>query len=399
MTQNVDKQTSVEQTPVLGGLRNIGEPLRFKDVQPLAGFAAEAAKSGDKVKIWTRMALTSDESLFHRLVEEFAGVVNHMAQNAGEVVQLHRADTVLLVLKPDNTAELWIDTAAVSVRCTVKRAVKAGSIVFEHDIADITGMMFPCIEFGDRDKLLYLFRVDWSFGFAFDMNPDGKLDLNSFNTTLGTLYRELRYRHLYQAINNEALFTRLVGLGWFPFVEIIGSEFKELRNHTEADFDLSDIERKIIAKFDEDRLQHMLNRWLAKPHFAAKSELLKEAVEAFISGKPASVIKILLTEIEGILNDAYRTAHGGQGAKLKGLLAFAEASAAQRAGGTNTLFLPEAFSYYLVENTFANFDPVAATGTAKSRHAVGHGAAAQDSYTMLRALQAILTLDQLAFYT
>jgi len=38
-------------------------------------------------------------------------------------------------------------------------------------------------------------------------------------------------------------------------------------------------------------------------------------------------------------------------------------------------------------------------GTAGSRHAVGHGAAAQESYTMPRALLAILTLDQLAFYT
>jgi hypothetical protein len=36
---------------------------------------------------------------------------------------------------------------------------------------------------------------------------------------------------------------------------------------------------------------------------------------------------------------------------------------------------------------------------ASSRHAVGHGAATQESYTMTRALQVILTLDQRAFYT
>ncbi|MDP1948909.1 MAG: hypothetical protein Q8L77_15565 [Nitrospirota bacterium] len=39
------------------------------------------------------------------------------------------------------------------------------------------------------------------------------------------------------------------------------------------------------------------------------------------------------------------------------------------------------------------------TGTAGSRRAVGHGAAPRESYTMPRALQAILTLDQLDFYT
>jgi hypothetical protein len=60
---------------------------------------------------------------------------------------------------------------------------------------------------------------------------------------------------------------------------------------------------------------------------------------------------------------------------------------------------PAAFGRYLETHTFANFDPASKKGSAGSRHAVGHGAAAQDSYTMTRALQAILTLDQLAFYT
>lgn len=399
MTQDQGKLAVAELPKVVGSVRNMGQPLRFKDVEPLAGFSAEAVKGGDMVKILTRLALTSDQSLFHRLVENVAGVVSHMAQKAGVAVNLHRADIVLLVLKPDNTAELWVDAAAVSLRCAVKRDIKAGTIVFENDIADITGMSFPCVEFGEKDKVLCIFREAWRFGFAFDMNPEGKLDLEGFTTALGTLHRELHYRHLYQAIADEALFTRLVGSGWFPFVEIIAGEFKDLLHHGAAGFDLTNIEPTIIAKFDEGRLQHMLKRWLTKPHFAAKSDLLKEAVEAFVSGKPATVIKILLTEIEGILNEAYRAAHDGQGAKLKDLLTFAEASAAQRAGSSNTLLFPMAFGRYLAQNTFANFDPVAATGTASSRHAVGHGAAAQDSYTMSRALQAILTLDQLAFYT
>lgn len=91
-------------------------------------------------------------------------------------------------------------------------------------------------------------------------------------------------------------------------------------------------------------------------------------------------------------------AHGGQGAESQKLLAFAEACANQRAGGPNTLLFPAAFGRYLKAHTFAGFDPVAQTGTAGSRHAVGHGAAVQESYTMPTALQAILTLDQLAFY-
>jgi hypothetical protein len=345
------------------------------------------------------MALTSDDPLFHRLVENLANVIQHMAQQAGIGVNLRRADTVLLVLKPDSTAELWLDTAAVSIRCAVKRAMAAGTVVFEHDIADVTGMTFPCVTFGAGDKVLCLFRQDWRFGFAFDMNPEGKLDIEGFTTTLGTLYREMRYKHLYDALNKPEVFDRLLTAGWFPFAEIITAEFNDLLHHCEAGFNGGEIEDEIIAKFDDERMLRILERWIAKPHFASKADLLKAAIAAFSNNEPVAVIKILLTEIEGVLNDAHRATYGGQGAKLKDLLAFVEASAEHKAGGSNTLLFPKAFGRYLREHTFANFDPIAQTGTAGSRHAVGHGAASQDSYTMSRALQAILTLDQLAFYT
>ena len=390
---------SAEPTPIVGSVRNIGEPLRFTNVEPLAGFAAEAAKGGQQIKVWTKLALSSDEPLFHRLVENLANVINHMAQQAGIGINLRRADTVLLVLKPDATAELWLDTAAVSIRCAVKRAIAAGTVVFEHDIADVTGMSFPCVTFGAADKVLCLFREGWRFGFAFDMNPEGKLDIEGVTTTLGSLYRELRYKHLYDAISEQAVFDKLLSAGWFPFAEIITAEFRDLLHHCEAGFNVGEVEDKIIAKFDDARMQRILDRWIAKPHFAAKADLLNAAISSFRNKEPIAVIKILLTEIEGVLNDAHRAVHGGQGAKLKDLLAFAEASAERKAGGSNTLLFPKAFGRYLQEHTFANFDPIAETGTAGSRHAVGHGAASQDSYTMPRALQAILTLDQLAFYT
>jgi hypothetical protein len=385
--------------PVVGSVRNIGEPLRFTNVEALAGFTAEAARPGQQIKVWTKLALTSDEPLFHRLVKDLANVINYMAQQAGIAVNLHRADTMLLVLKPDRTAELWLDTAAVSIQCTVKRAIAAGTVVFENDIADVTGMTFPCVTFGKDDQILCLFREDWRFGFAFDMNPEGKLDLKGFTTTLGTLYREMHYKQLYDVISERVTFDKLLAAGWFPFAEIITAEFLDLLHQCEAGFNAGEVEDRIIGKFDDARIQRILERWITKPHFAAKADLLKAAINAFRNKEPVAVIKILLTEIEGVLNDAHRAVHGGKGARLKDLLAFAETSAERKAGGPNTLLFPKAFGRYLRDHTFANFDPSDQTGMASSRHAVGHGAASQNSYTMLRALQAVLTLDQLAFYT
>lgn len=391
--------TTHETARIAGSVRNMGEPIRFKNVEPFSGFAAESSHGGQTIKVWTRLALTSDDPLFHRMTESFVSVINHMAQQAGMWVQVNRADTVLLVIKADNTAELWVDTVAISLRCVVKRNVAAGEAVFEQDIADVNGMSFPCVNIEATDRVLCIFRQDWRFAFAFDFNPDGKFDIERFTRTLGELYRELRYRHLYEALADQVVFDGLITSGWFPFVEIIAGEFKDILRHCEAGFDVTEIENAILAKFDAERLQRILERWIAKPHFAAKKTLLTSAIDAYNRHDPVAVIKILLTEIEGILNDAYRAAHNGRSAKLGELQKFAVDAAERKAGQPDTLLLPEAFAKYLTTHTFANFDPAAQTGTASSRHAVGHGAAAQDSYTMTRALQAILTLDQLAFYT
>src|SRR5690606_20443221 len=223
--------------------------------------------------------------------------------------------------------------------------------------------------------------------------------VEAFKTDLGKLYRELRFAHFYAALANRTLFDQLVGLGWFPFVEIVPDEFNELLEHCVSGFDMAEAEDKLVASFDEERLQHLYRRWCAKPHFQGKASLLKAALEAFGRREPIAVIKILLTEIEGILNEAHRAMHDGKSARLAELRKFAIESAERKAGSSDSLLFPAAFAQYLDAYTFANFDADVRNGTAGTRQAVGHGAAPEDSYTMSRALQARLTLDQLAFYT
>ena len=64
----------------------------------------------------------------------------------------------------------------------------------------------------------------------------------------------------------------------------------------------------------------------------------------------------------------------------------------------NYLMFPTAFAEYLEKYTFANFDPFTVFGSAGSRYVVDHGHAAAETDTMVRPLQALLTLYQLAFY-
>lgn len=384
--------------PTTGMLvRNQGEPIKLTELQ-LDGVSAEAGRGGETIKVWTRLHLTSDDRLFHRIVEGLRGHIQSRASKAGHSINLTAVNTILLVIRPDNTGELWLDAAAISLKILIKRSVAAGAVVFERDIADVTAMSFPFVQIRETDRIVCIFREGWRFALLFDLNRESSLSIEDMERDLGTLHRRMKYGDLYDAIADEKIFGRLVEAGWFPFVEIMGAEFRQLVNHCGAGFELDEIETKLLTAFDADRVERMFARWMVKPHFANKERLLRSALRNFVSGDSIAVLKVVLTEIEGILGEAYRKTHGS-GARITKLLEFAIQSAEQKAGQADTLLFPAAFAHYLKSHTFAEYDPVARTGKASSRHAVGHGQADANSYTQVRALQALLTLDQLAFYT
>jgi hypothetical protein len=342
--------------------------------------------------------MASDMAIFHRVAANLFSVIEHAAGQDGKILSLRRADTVVLVMSPDNSAQLWIDTAAILMETGLKKGVQAGMAIFESDIADVTGMWFPCIEVGPKDRLICLFREGWRFGLFFDFNPDGNFSINEAKRDLGTMHRQLKYAELYAALATEETLARIVQAGWFPFIEIMNSEFKSLRNSCAEGLPLHLDEAAIVNPFSDERLEQMHARWLAKGHFKAKEPILRSAIDSYKAKNWVATLKIVLTEIEGILAEAYFNATGQRTGKLTTLLDYAVSVAVQHAGGKDTLFFPTEFARYLKEYVFANFDP-ASDAQSTSRHAVGHGRVRAEDYTQVRALQALLTLDQLAFYT
>lgn len=386
-------EPETERAGMIAG--NSGEPVRLENVS-LCGITAEARQGPGEVSIWVRMAMDSDVPHFQIIVEGIVGALEGFLAAQGKSAPLRSANTILLVLRPDDSAELWVDTAARTTSVRVKRAMSGGSPVFERDIADITAMDFPLVDIGPKDRVVCIFRVNWRFGLFFHLDTENDLDRDRMRRVLGNLYRTLRYRHLYEITSDGDLLRVLADAGWFPFVEIM-AEFKSLASAAKEGFDLAPAEVELLARFDKERLETMFTRWMTQPHFTSKEALLRSAINTYLTNEPAAVIKIVLTEIEGILAAAYRTAHG-KSAKTNELIRFALETAAQQAGSTDTLLLPAVFGQYLANYTFANFDPLGPPGTAGSRHAVGHGAADTATYTQVRALQALLTLDQLSFY-
>ena len=84
--------------------------------------------------------------------------------------------------------------------------------------------------------------------------------------------------------------------------------------------------------------------------------------------------------------------------KQKKLLNHAISKGVVKADGEASLLFPTEFLDYLLKVTYAGFDPNNPGAAGASRHTVGHGVASGDLYTQARAVQVILTLDQIAFY-
>lgn len=372
---------------------NLDEPLTLGELN-IEGLSMGIALAGEQVDVLQRYGVTSDDYFFHTCATALSRVVEHAAAQSGTTINLSAAQLALIVVKPDKTALAYIDKAAVTMSARLKVSVEAGQPIFEDDFSDISAMSFPFVEIAEDDQVIVTFRDGWRYALYFDLTR--KLDLKQTEKTLGRLAMTLRKNEYYAALGNPAFFETLVAAGWFPFLELRKHEFVSLYNALLSGEDLAKCGTALLGGFDEKRVRMMAARWMSNPHFKKREGILMPGVEAFIRGEPVTAIKTLLSEIEGILQDAHIAAHS-RDAKTSGLIKFAISAATSKVEDDKSLFFPTEFQQYLEANTYGHFDPMKGAVTA-SRHGVGHGAAPPEVYTQVRALQVLLTLDQVYFY-
>ncbi len=364
----------------------------------VVGFVAENTPAEQKYALVAiGDAITSDHPRFYQYMKSINALITEHAERAGIHVQLDRVSAFVLVVHADDSADLYLQDFPMQMEILAKRDFAAGEIVYHSGVADVRRVRLPGISLAESDGVIVCFKVGWKFGLFFDLGKDRKLDVEGMEKKLGALYRGLSFEEAYAALGDPELFAQLVSAGWFPFVEIVGGDFDALLNAHRQSFNVDGEEKVLLAKFDAKRIDEMARRWWAHPALKDRRKILEPALEAFKRGDSVSCIKIILTEMEGIIRDA-RIAELGTGASIKDLLKYAVERGAKKTGDESSLFFPKEFLQYLSDCTYAHFDPNAPKESTASRHSVGHGGATADAYSPERALQAILTLDQLVFY-
>ena len=212
----------------------------------------------------------------------------------------------------------------------------------------------------------------------------------------GACHAYLAFPEIYQYQKLPELKEKLYGSGWFPFIRILGKPFTEIFNAIKNGIPLSDIEKPIIASFNEGKINSMNDSWISNPLFKKRELFLKKGIEHYLKKDYLSAIHVLYPCIEGILQDLSSNVDvkGDAGEKLTTKLV----SYLKSKNPDTQLLLPDNFKEYLIESYFMKFNRESEE-IDLSRHSLAHGAATNaDEYTQGKSLRAILILDQLSFY-
>lgn len=378
-------------------------------VQALVGFATENVKGGENAKVLTRAVLTSDDPEFYQYLESISSIFLNK-----NLIQIDKVCKFLVLIHQDLSADLYVNDFAVSVEINAKRDIKAGEIVMLSDIADIRKVKFPDIEIKDTDKVIYCFKVGWRFGLFFDLTPRTqpagavqliaaeKLDVEKMQLSIGDLRRYLSFYHVYKVLESGAQFDEMLKDGWFPFVEILAGEYKKLSEAYQNKFDFKNEMKAIVNSFDDERIKKITEKWWKNQIFYDKKTLIEAGVNAYLQNNRdgfVNCIKNLWTEIEGVLRKLYYSETGkGKGVKSPELILHIVEKAKNKSDSDYSLLLPMSFLKYLQDVAFACFN-VETGEIDMSRNASSHGVADAEQYTKDRALQLILILDQIYFYS
>ena len=375
--------------------------VSVKEVQHIIGFLDRVFPDG-RADMIVSLRITSDIPEVYTYIDQISNIYLSPPEVSKSVNRIHN---FLILIRNDLSADIYINDFKMRAIMRLKRDLEVGALIKKSDIADVQALEFPEIEIQDSDSVICCLKVGWKFLLYFNFLSEGrKLDVASMQTDLGRLYRYLSFQEVYHTLESEACFKNMVADGWFPFVELLGKDYEELAAIYQNGKSSSDHAVKtLLDRFDESRLKVMTDKWWENLLFQEKRELLQAGIDAFLGRTKSdyiNCIKTLYTEIEGIMRLLYfkETGKGSRIGQKEFIGQLIEIGERYTGTDSNSLLLPQQFLKYLTENVFANFN--VDTGMVDlSRHSVAHGAAEGKEYTSERALQGILILDQIYFYT
>ena len=320
-----------------------------QDVENLVGLTMKAANEGEQVEILQKAFFTSYQDdgchFFDQILDHFSGL---------DMKNLNR---ILIVIR--NKKSYIYRIYPIMLRIKSKTDIEPHKFVFEDQILDIIEIRFKDdifdLDLKDEDKLVWLFRIDWGFGLYFDFS--GQMKVDHLWQELGLCYRKLKFNSMYLFLSNQDNFDALMNRGWFPFVQIIGNQFEDLRLSINDTKGIEIVEKEIINSFTHEEIERITKYWWRNEIFKEKRILISAGIDAYKKGSPGDIInciKNLATEIEGIIRLDYHERTKGKRPNANELKNYVLIRAKSNFSSPQSLGFPDHFFNYLDKVFFSS---------------------------------------------
>ena len=372
---------------------------KLTNIPKMLGFVVENAKPNQLVKLLCRAFSTSDDSDFYTYID---GITNSYFIKAE--LREPFINNFLILHHEDFSVDIYANDLPIAIESLIKDIVKKNEIVYENNIADIRRLRFKNIIIKNTDHVIFCFKYGWRFGlffdFIYDKKSKNKLKTDKLYYDLGYYYKQLTHYYLYQVVKNAHQFSEMQNDGWFPYVELFGSDYKELSKAYLNKFNYPNILNKLLNSFKKERIEKITSRWWKNSLYLKKQKLIQAGINAYLEDTDEgfiNCIKNLYSEIEGLLGYLIFEDTKSYTNKTDELLKHLKEKGLEKTKNKEPLIFPDFFSDFLQNYLFPKFNLVK-NNIDLSKHTSGHGVAEAESYTKERALQAILILDQIFFY-
>lgn len=366
----------------------------LQNVKRMAGFFATDLEPGQYGWILIKAFVHSGQEDFHLYINQISN-----AYLKGYF--LDTLSSFLVIIHDDRSADVYInENVPAKVLCMAKGDIQKGQTVTKSDIADIVELRFDGIEIKETDCVIYCFKKEWKFGLFFDFTASrgNQLDVEALYGDLGTYYRYLSFEKIYRAFEYPTTLDQMREDGWFPFIQLVSGDFETLSTfYKDKDKFAGNIER-FVSGFDEGRINSFINHWWSNDVFEDKQQIIESGIKDYLEGNYIACIHTLYPQIEGIFQISYaKEKKPKKYVKLGELVDYVKEKAKTKFVTKDSLGFPDAFIDYLKEVVFKDFD-LRVDQIDLSRGSVVHGVTKPEYCTKMRALQAILILDQIYRY-
>ena len=376
------------------GLGAAPESRGFHEIKtvPVVGFAAEDKPRGQtEATVFTNGYIShEDGQTFHRSMEQLA---NLTLAKISPPIAPEKVFQFILLLEKSGHGRIWINNFRTMIRTRLKKAVEGGEPVHLDDVADILEVKFPDIPFDPDCGFVYFFSIKWRHALYFDLRPlasGEKIDEVELRKNLAAAHIDLRFRELF---GNQATREKLLADGWFPYIWLLESRYRKLYEAYDRSLD---IEYRVQEVLEEvyGEIPDRVETWSSHPAFKKHEEILQRAAERLKDRDYISAIGNTWTRIEGLLREICTKKKKKVSDDY--LIRFLENRTADKVNRFS-LFFPREFKSFLRSFYFRNFD-LESGKTEVSRHSCAHGVAQASDYTLQRAIQGFLILDQIYYY-